>query len=147
MGWWSTTIMGGDSPLDYEDAFYSICEVEKWPEGKRGMAPLPKEAIESKLSLLIDNINKEEEGWYQQIGYQVLGVKMLKAGCEISEGLKAKIIQACNEDEWALEDEERKKHCQDLARKVKDHTNVSTEVESKGLFEAFAEKIANQSKS
>lgn len=36
MGWWSKDIMGGDTPLDWEDEFYGICEVEKWPEGKRG---------------------------------------------------------------------------------------------------------------
>jgi hypothetical protein len=145
MGWWSKTIMGGDSPLDFEDNFYHICKVEKWPEGKRGMAPLPKNAIESNLNLLIDDINREE-GWYQQIGYQVLAVKMLQVGCEISEGLKAKMIQTCNEDEWAQEDAEREKHCKGLARKLKAHTNVPTEVESKGLLEVFAEKIANGSK-
>ena len=27
MGWWSTSIMGGDTPLDFEDEFFFACNV------------------------------------------------------------------------------------------------------------------------
>jgi hypothetical protein len=43
MGWWSTSIMGGDTPLDFEDEFFHACNVEKFPE-EGGKAELSKDS-------------------------------------------------------------------------------------------------------
>ena len=85
MGWWSTSIMGGDTPLDFEDDFFDICKVEKFPEGG-GMASLTKEDIANHLDELLEAVHKWKSE--QNIGYQVLAVTMLKAGAFISGDLR-----------------------------------------------------------
>jgi hypothetical protein len=136
MGWWSTTIMGGDSPLDFEDAFYGICQFEKWDDSKQ--VPIPAEVLMSHLPQILDRIEENRDWkWELQIGYQVLGVMLMKAGCEISPGLKGKIIQSALEDEWAQGDGERMRHCQKFAKQIQSYEGSPTKVDQEGLFEVF----------
>ena len=55
MGWWSTDIMGGDTPLDFEDEIFGICGVEKFPESG-GRADLTAENLTMHLSEIISMI-------------------------------------------------------------------------------------------
>jgi hypothetical protein len=64
----------------------------------------------------------------------------------MNEKLKTEIISAAENDEWALEDSERNKDCKAFAKKVKDYGGKPTETPSKGLFEVFAEKMADGEK-
>lgn len=105
MGWWSTNIMGGDTPLDFEDEFFGICKVEMFPEpGKRN--ELSKEDFVNHLDEMLAYIHKDKSAY--NIGYQVLAVSMLKAGAFISADLQDFMMQACENDEWAQESDERK---------------------------------------
>jgi hypothetical protein len=140
MGWWSTGIMAGDSPLDWEDEIYNLCGVEKWQEDSDKMAKIPKSRLEANLTK-ITKVIERESGWEKQIAYQVLGVMLMRSGCEISQKLKSSIVSAAEQDEWATEDGERKKSCGDFAKKVKAYEGKPTETPSKGLFEVFAEAI------
>lgn len=137
MGWWSTTIMGGDSPLDVEDGIYEICKAQKWGEGKgKGKIKIPVKNFMDKLPQIISYI-EEERGWYLEIGYQVLGVMMMEIGAPIPEELKVRILQAAEADEWAKQDEVRRSHCHKFAKTLRDYNGKSTKIESEGLFAAF----------
>ena len=140
MGWWSTGIMAGDSPLDWEDEIYNLCGVEKWQEDSDKMAKIPKSKLGSNLAKIVRVIERES-GWEKQIAYQVLGVLIMRCGCEMTGKLKSSIVSSAENDEWALEDSERNKDCKAFAKKVKDYGGKPTETPSKGLFEVFAETI------
>lgn len=143
MGWWSTDIMGGDTPLDFEDTFFDICKVEKFPEGG-GMANLSKENLEENLGEVISFL--EDNRWGEQnIGYQVLAVLMMKAGAFIPESLFGKMTDACHLDDWSHEDADREIAVGGLLKAIEAYDNKTPIiVKSRGLFEVMAEKLENQ---
>jgi hypothetical protein len=145
MGWWSTGIMAGDSPLDWEDEIYGLCGVNKWPEDSDKMAKIPKSVLEANTPKIVKVIERES-GWEKQIAYQVLGVLLMRSGCEINETLKSNIVSAAHLDEWATEDSERRKSCDEFATRLKAYGGKPTETPSKGLFEVLAESIRDGQK-
>jgi hypothetical protein len=148
MGWWSTDIMGGDSPLDFEDEIFDICKVEKF---ERLENPIPggptfkqntisKELIDDNLDKIISMLEKSK--YEQHIGYQVLCVLMMRAGSEISESLRGRIKEACQLDEWAQENDERKFTCDALCNALNAYDNINPiMIKSRGLFEVMADKL------
>lgn len=143
MGWWSTNIMGGDTPLDFEDEFFGICKVEKFPEPGK-MNELSKEDFANHLDKMLESIHKSQYEDTVNIGYQVLAVLMLKAGAFISADLQDFMMQACENDEWAQESDERKIETNGLFFALLSYDNEHPIViKSKGLFEVMAEKLGN----
>ena len=145
MGWWSTNIMGGDTPLDFEDSFFDICKVKKFPEPGK-MNELSKEDIANHLDEMIAYIHKGKSAYEDTINivYQVLAVLMLKAGAFISADLADFIMQACENDEWAQESDERKIETNGLFKALASYDNEHPIViKSKGLFEVMSEKLGN----
>jgi hypothetical protein len=143
MGWWSTDIMGGDTPLDFEDEFYGICKVEKFPEGG-GMATLTKEDLESNLSEILAFLNENRWG-ESQIGFQVLAVLMLKAGARVDLPVKVRMIEACHLDDWSHEDADREIAVGGLLKAIEAYDNKTPIIiKSRGLFEVMAEKLGTQ---
>jgi hypothetical protein len=141
MGWWSTDILGGDTPLDFEDAIYGICETDKFPEGG-GIASLTRQSIETSLGEIVSMI--EDAGDDANIGYQVLAVLMLKAGAAIPESLFSRMEDACHTDEWAQENEERRETVQGLLGALQAYDNSTPIViRSRGLFEVIAQKLGS----
>lgn len=139
MGWWSTSIMGGDTPLDFEDEFFGICKVEKFPE-EGGMASLTKEDIANHLDEMLEVVHKWKSE--QNIGYQVLAVTMLKAGAFISGDLRDFMMQACENDEWAQESDERKVATDGLFNALASYDNEHPIIiKSQGLFEVMIDKL------
>jgi len=53
MGWWSTDIMGGDSPLDVKDEIFEICEVEEFDDND-GHTDLTKEDLVNNLEKILE---------------------------------------------------------------------------------------------
>jgi len=110
MGWWSKDIMGGDSPLDAKDEIFGICEVDEFPDDDSRVS-LKKSDFEKHMPKIMEFLRKEKNNDYydnRAIGFQVLGVLMMKAGATISEELKAEILENSKTDSWAKEDLERK---------------------------------------
>lgn len=144
MGWWSTDIMGGDTPLDYKDAFYDICGVDEFPEtGVR--INLTREDIETHLNEMVEFLDKNKWG-DSDIGYQVLGVLLLRAGATINGDLRDFIMQACENDEWAAEDDRRLAATTNLFNAIRDYENgIPVRITSKGLFEVMFDKLSNDS--
>ena len=144
MGWWSTDILGGDAPLDYEDAIYDICGIDKFPE-EGGKARISAAVLEENLAEIIVMI--DEDAYDNEIGYQVLGVMMMASGAEITPDLRFEIIRSCNEDDWAKEDEERQRSILGLLGALDAYDNKTPIiVKSKGLFEVMSEKLGTDKK-
>jgi len=140
MGWWSTDIMGGDTPLDYKDEIFGICEVDEFPEGG-GRAELTAKDLEANLSKILEFLNENRWG-EAEIGYQVLAVLMMKAGARIDLPLKVRMMEATAADEWAQEDEDRAAAINGLYAALKIYDGKSPIViRSRGLFEVMVEKL------
>ena len=147
MGWWSKDIMGGDSPLDAKDEIFNICEVDEFNDDDDGHTDLTKEDFANNMEKILEFVRDQENNDYydeKAIGYQVLGVLMMKAGAPISQELKDEIIENSKTDSWAEQDSERGA----IVKKFHDTLSLyegkhSVEIRSKGLFEALDEHIAN----
>jgi hypothetical protein len=78
----------------------------------------------------------------QNIGYQVLAVLMLKAGAFISGDLQDFMMQACENDEWSQESDERKLATDGLINALASYDNEHPIIiKSKGLFEVMFDKL------
>lgn len=143
MGWWSTTVMGGDTPLDFEgDMLIDICGLAHDDYLENGYAPY-RHTIESHIDELVAYCDKHD-GDDQNIAFQVLGVILMGSGAAMSADVKEQIEVGINMDEWADEDSERKEHMRDYLYAVHNYdTNGGTVVTltSEGLFEKIFEAL------
>lgn len=138
MGWWSTDILGGDGPLDFEDEFFEIAKVDKFPESGE-IADIPKETVEKCINEFVTVIEKDTyEPW---IGWQVLAVTVMKVGAKVTDSIKNKMIEACDADEWAQEDSDRKRACDGLKKALQQYDGTPIIIKSKGLFEVIFKHI------
>jgi 8-oxo-dGTP diphosphatase len=113
MGWWSEAIMGGDTPLDWEADISDFVGGHFDPDEGHIFT---REQLEAKLSEMVAYI---EGGNEPDIGLQVLGVLIMRAGADLPDDIKARIVKAAEDDEWAAEDDrKRKAHIRDLIEKV-----------------------------
>ena len=149
MGWWSTDIMGGDTPLDYKDEIFEICGVEQFPdEGPTG--ELTKEHFAKHLDKIINDVITPavNNDYYDRfaIACQVLGVLMMKCGADIDEDLKKRIIIGSKTDSWANEDDDRRISVDGFNKAIEAYDGTPIEIKSKGLFQVIAEKggLANE---
>lgn len=153
MGWWSASILGGDTPLDmiwtFEDHFNldrgSLYPLDNWPERTR--------------NTVRKSIEKDHNGFWQavfkakdmagcegrEIAVQVGAVIWLNSGADMSMAVKKIFIKAAKEDKWANEgdefdNQERKRVMADLINIIRSYTGVPILVESEGLFEVIAKK-------
>ena len=134
MGWWSTDIMGGDSPLDFEDEFYDIAAVTKFPESG-GKTELSKEVVEKNFDKFVAAVKKCT--YEPEIGWQVLAVVSLNAGIKIPVAAMAEMRQACVNDQWAKEEEKRRETVDSLLSALNKYNGTPIIITSKGLFEVI----------
>lgn len=146
MGWWSTDILGGDTPLDWEDEFYGIAGVDKFKDAPKGRINyIPKDVLEQRqfeFSDLLDaSINYMEPG----IGYQVLAVMMMRAGASIDPVVKGKMVAAALGDQWAKEDSEREETIHGLVKALGQYDGKTPIlIKSRGLFQVMEEKLSGE---
>ena len=143
MGWWSKTIMGGDTPLDFKSEFFDLAKVDQFNDGR----PKVKKAFEESQDKFIKGIDKVLKRWgcgktgseyyndQKSIGFQVLAVQMMTHGCVIKEELKDLMLEWIAKDVWAAEDPERKKRIDELMETLKNYDNKPTSIKSEGLLE------------
>lgn len=144
MGWWSTGIMGGDTPLDFEDEFYEICGVDKFYDSWK-IRPLPRKAILNSLPKLLKYIGKQKED--REIGYQVLGILMMRVAAPISPDLKEKMIESAKNDQWALENSERRDRMNSFIETLEKYdSSKPIMIQTPGLVETILEHIKNGNK-
>jgi hypothetical protein len=140
MGWWSTDIMGGDSPLDFEDEFYDIAGVNKFPESG-GMTKLNKESVEKNFDKFVSVVKKCD--YEPEVGWQVLAVTAIGAGAKIPVVAMAEMKRACVNDSWAKENDDRKKSVESLLDVLNEYNGTPIIITSKGLFEVINNHISN----
>jgi len=145
MGWWSATIMGGDSPLDMQGVICDAMGVKYNFDIKAAKGYVyDRGLIEKHLDAIVAVL--EARKWEREIGFQVLGVMVLETGAKISAALRKRIIAAAEADEWMKEagtGSERGKYIKDFIAAMKAHKpGRKTATTREGLFEAFARKLA-----
>jgi hypothetical protein len=140
MGWWSTTIMGGDTPLDFEAVFYRLLGIEMYPKNSSKQKKIPKAKLEKAQDKIVRKIKSmEKDGWDSEIGFQAMGVVMMEAGAKISDKNKKLILNAAKKDSWAKEDKGRRKHINSFVLALQSYDGTEPVIiTSEGLFEAFA---------
>ncbi len=150
MGWWSATILGGDTPLDYLGDFASELKLSDTENGLPELYgyEFSKEILNKKenLTKLVSYADSIKDKEYRSIAYQILGVILMATGSKISGTLKEKIIEYAKKDEWYQnKTPDRVFYIEDFinsVRNYKDGTPVF--VKKEGLFEKIAEKIATR---
>lgn len=154
MGWWSTDIMGGDTPLDFKSEI--IDEFLKKDQFHDGLVKI-KEAFdrvpEKGLNGLIPHIVRTwgykvgDSSYVDEvsIGYQVLAVLMMKCGATIPDSTRVLMRESISQDGWATENEERKGKIEFLLQSLASYNGTPIHIKSKGLIETWEEKMKNKS--
>lgn len=109
MGWWNTTIYGGDAPLDWRENIYNKLGIEEYGE-KDNLNPVPVDILSEKINEITEMISScDTDEDDKNIGYQVLGAIILHSGFDLesNQNLKSLIINAIENDEYARDDSER----------------------------------------
>lgn len=150
MGWWSTTIMGGDTPLDFKSDFYDKAGVDQFspltPKDKEALSGLQDHFVGSGMDDLLNTWGCGESNGefyidHKSIGFQVLAVILMSVGTEIKPEMKALMLEWIPQDEWAKEDSERKGHIDKLLKTLNEYTGEPTTVPEKGLFDVWRDKL------
>lgn len=152
MGWWSTTIMGGDTPLDFKSEIFDLINRDQFND-KGAKVRVPLEKVQSlflngKMDDLLNRwgCGKPDEAFYREyksIGFQVLAVLMMGYGCAIQPELKGLMREWILQDGWAKEDYERRGHVDDLLKKLDGYNGSAVTVKSESLLQKFFEKKEN----
>lgn len=151
MGWWSKTIMGGDTPLDFRDTFNGMAGIEPsysdtpTPDSEKKVLI---ESIQSKfvsghMDVILNTwgCGEPDSDYYnnqKSIGYQVLAVMLMESGAKIYDPLKVQMLEWIPKDKWAQEDEDRKHYVDNLIDALSKYDGSNTVlVKSEGLFEVL----------
>jgi len=151
MGWWNTTVYGGDSSLDWRENIYNKLKVSEYDE-KNNLKPIPVDILSENIDLVTSMISKcETNEDDKNIGYQVLGAIMMHSGFDLGSNpiLKERIISACENDDYAKDDSERKIVMKNLIKLIKEYNpdeiiDVSTINVYKDVEESTISKEFNQ---
>jgi hypothetical protein len=136
MGWWSTDIMGGDTPLDYRCEIYEMVGISDYYDVSR---EVKKEKLKSLIPLIENETIFKDDDYIPVIGFQVLAVELMDNEVSISDKAKKVLIRNIKKDDW--NDKERIKTINALVDKVKNYTGERIIVKSKGLFEVINDKL------
>jgi hypothetical protein len=144
MGWWNESIYGGDAPLEWKENIYELCKTKEYGKGDKPKAITKKNLLKNMDAIrdMIDTVGLEDEE-DMNIGYQILGAICMHSGYDLldSPGLKEKIIEAIENDEWAKENGLRQNACKNFKKIVKDYDfNTPVNVETINIFEDLEEE-------
>jgi len=144
MGWWSTNIMGGDTPLDFQSKVYEELGKSQFPNGFDGDEYEPTPEDFNSNPNLYDKLFTEEfrRNWGKDsynIAKQVFAYMLMKAGGKMTDEVRAETTQACDDDEWANDDLERAAHIRNLKSHIQnyDHSPVTNLEQDYGVFGAI----------
>ena len=126
MGWWSEDIIGGDIPLDVIYEIYNACGKEEFDDNGDEVE-LTKEDINSNIDKIL-KLKSGYDGDDENIFYQVLGYMIMERGATLSNDLKQKIINACENDEYATESSKRLEIIKNFIDTVKLYNGISVQI-------------------
>ncbi len=147
MGWWSATVMGGDTPCDYIYDLERAAGLDSMDEDLK-QADV-KKAINKNLDKVFKAAKKmddEDDGTdYAGIMAQVLGYFIITNGAKMTDEIRQFVIDGIKKDDWAKDDSERKKFMTHFKGQISRYKNAGSErgvrVAHEGLFEAMAKHI------
>ncbi len=127
MGWWNTSIYGGDAPLDWRENIYNKLGAVEYDE-KDELKPVDVDVLVKNIdevTKMIDEAGTDDKD--KNIGYQVLGSIIMHSGFNIEahSELKKRIILAAQEDEYSREDSERKVVMKNFKKLIEEYTPSS----------------------
>jgi len=147
MGWWSKTVMGGDTPLDIEYNLYTLAGIKDddlYEESK-------KEEINTKVregvSKLIQWVKNPTDAYYARDGLagQVLGVMVMRHGLPANEDTTKEAISlalvSAKEDEWATEGGDRLAYMSAFIEQLNNYDGTHQEPASEGLLEVMVNHL------
>ena len=163
MGWWSATILGGDTPMDYVGDMEDIAKVGTYDYDKDEDIVIPlrvrRERLKKALPELIKYCEERLGGRYggdkedQDIAYQVLGVLLISNGAELPRKLQTRILKAIREDAWAngkgSDSKERQFYIRSFERQIQRYPAAGArprQVAAEGLFDAFEKALVSKEK-
>lgn len=138
MGWWSTSIMGGDTPLDIEAEIFEIC-VDTDTEDE-----LNAQVLEGNISQIVKTLREQEYHERKSVGFQVLGFTMMTKGATISPELKTEIIEWSKKDEWAEEDGERATIIQNFCNSLEIYDGRPVTINDEGISELVSKETISE---
>lgn len=148
MGWWSATVMGGDTPLDEFDGIMDLALGKGIYDGSNPEL-LTKEILDEKLATIVAAFGADSPSYY---AWHALGVMILERGCAMSEHVRQKVRDAINQDEWAQQQDrhrqagnpirvDRIEYMWEFFCAVRDYDGAPTRISEKGLFDKFADML------
>lgn len=141
MGWWSKDILGGDTPLDYQEDILNIISGGYLTE-RDVTAEQFENMDEVFVNGKIDSIAQTKDE--KSIAYQVLAVIGMRVGAKISIKLKTLMASHIRQDEWKNEDNDRRVIIGNLMDALYNYDGTTpVKINSQGLLEVYAEHKAN----
>lgn len=150
MGWWSCTIMGGDTPYDARGDMYDVCGLTSdmlYPDkmDDRVSDDVIAEAVKANVPAMIKVALKGSEDWYPGVYRQVLGVLVMSAGCDSEDKDVKRALKIAKEgaeaDEW--NNDERRAYVADFIKMLDNYDGTPQEPKEEGLFQKFEEAFAS----
>lgn len=151
MGWWSATVLGGDSPCDVADEFKCIALGENANQLFDDMydEKLTHDQLDKMIrDGMIANFDElTTAGLYieEEIRHQVYGLMMMEYGMPADDPRVIKILKdarhAAKHDEWAQDDYERKDFMDEFIKQIDDYDGTASYAKHEGLFEKLADVL------
>jgi hypothetical protein len=151
MGWWSASILGGDTPYDaHAWAWNTVLRLsgkdltyETYLDSEASPFDhdndLLRECLtEEVMTVALEELENDKNHTDKDVYSQVLALMILEAGVLFPEQLKDRFIQLIAKDEWADYDHERAVYVLDLIRRVTSNLGVVQELPRQGLFEKMS---------
>lgn len=146
MGWWSPTILGGDSP---SDAVYDLAEAfggysHEWGAWDARLDELRTNLEKADEAAIIDFIEKSYEA---AICAQVAALMHMACGAKLSPALRELAIQACDQEDVSCWNSpyERRSHLDEFSRMIRQYDDSTPSRPPEiGLFEALNRHLASK---
>lgn len=155
MGWWSSTIMGGDTPCDiimgYEELAYDKIDVADREDDDDSEEEFSDEQRRHAIELSIPELILDAEETVQwsgpYIAFQVLAYFLLSNGCTITEELRTRLVESFNEpveEDWD-NTAERQMHLNAAKQQLLDYDIAGGTVvtfANESLFDAISQHLS-----
>ena len=150
MGWWSPTIMGGDTPCDILMGFENVAYANLHPMDEDATYPIEtlRAAIESQLpAIMVQATNIEEEWDEPYVTWHTLAYFLMSHGCAFTEELRTRLVESFDEPtyESGWREPEKRQACLDAAKQQVLDYDISggtvVEFDNEGLFDVIADTV------
>lgn len=142
MGWWSTEINGGDTPMDVEGCLSNFMGLDEEADDYDGIVESGKLTTDVVRSFLTTECDDNGHGFAGRmiengegsILYTVLGALLMEAGAEIPKDFRVEIIQQARLDRWADTNNEREVIIEEFIETLENYVNGTPTDLARGAF-------------